>query len=161
MIKTCARCSAEFTTLSPHPGKVLYCDKCREEVSREQRRASRKRLKEDACAVRYKPVKRVCEVCGEEFDGFPLSKYCAPCRLKVRHEQSKIDSQRRRKKKAAQKKVIIPEKPLKAWIREARECNLDYGTYRALITAGRTFEQLKAEQRSPQFHSHCRHTYGF
>ena len=161
MIKVCARCSAEFTTQSPHPGKVLYCAPCRKEVSREQKRASRERLKEDACAVRYKPVKRVCEVCGKEFDGFPLSKYCAPCRLKVRHEQSKIDSQRRRKKKAAQKKVIIPEKPLEAWVREARDCNLDYGTYRALIAAGRTFEQLKAEQRSPQFHSHCRHTYGF
>ena len=49
-----------------------------------------------------------------------------------------------------------PVKTLDDWAREADECNLDYGTYRALIAAGKTFEQLKACRRSPQTHSHCR-----
>lgn len=35
-------------------------------------------------------------------------------------------------------------KTLEDWVREARECNLDYGNYRALIAAGKTFEELKA-----------------
>ncbi|MBR1806274.1 MAG: hypothetical protein IJ774_07815 [Selenomonadaceae bacterium] len=53
-----------------------------------------------------------------------------------------------------------PVKTFADWAREADECNFDYGTYRALIAAGRTFEQLKAERRSPQTHSHCRRYLG-
>ena len=69
--------------------------------------------------------------------------------------------------KAAVKKKVDeaqgkPVKTISDWAREADECNLDYGTYRALIAQGKTFEQLKAERRSPQPHSHCRrHIYDF
>ena len=70
--------------------------------------------------------------------------------------------------KAAVKKKVDeaqgkPVKTLEDWAREADECNLDYGTYRALIAAGRTFEQLKAQadRRNPQTHSHCRRPYNF
>ena len=158
MFKICSRCGEEFYSPSFKPKQVKYCDSCRVKVHREQIRAARERLKENEHAIRYKPVKRVCEVCGKEYEGFPTSKYCAECRIKVKHEQSS----RRYRRPSPQKPdkenatAIKPEKPLEEWIREARACNLDYGTYRALIAAGNTFDQLKAERRSPQTHSHCR-----
>ncbi|MBR3499709.1 MAG: hypothetical protein IKO05_12115 [Selenomonadaceae bacterium] len=41
-------------------------------------------------------------------------------------------------------------------MREARECNLDYGNYRALIAAGKTYEELKAtaDTRTAVKHAH-------
>lgn len=49
-----------------------------------------------------------------------------------------------------------PRKPLEEWCREARECGLDYGNYRALINMGKTYEELKAqaEYRGGSAHSH-------
>lgn len=47
-------------------------------------------------------------------------------------------------------------KTLADWCREADECNLDYGNYRALIGAGKTFEELKAnaDKRGIRYYSH-------
>lgn len=64
-------------------------------------------------------------------------------------------------KAAVQKKVDEatgkPTKTLSDWAREAAECGLDYGNYRALIERqGKTFEELKAQNHRPQCHSHCR-----
>lgn len=49
-----------------------------------------------------------------------------------------------------------PQKSLAEWCREAAECGLDYGNYRALINMGKTFEELKAqaESRGNYAHSH-------
>ena len=129
---------------------------------------------------------KTCDRCGCEFAAnHALTKYCAPCRHAVKCEadvryrathpkasikpwdveQPKSQPRFGCDKAVTQKKVDEatgkPVKTLDDWAREAAECNLDYGTYRALIAAGKTFEQLKVEQRSPQFHSHCRHPYGF
>ena len=41
-----------------------------------------------------------------------------------------------------------PRKSLDEWCREASECGLDYGNYRALINQGKTFEELKAQAES-------------
>ena len=46
-----------------------------------------------------------------------------------------------------------PNQSLSQWIIEARECNLDYGTYRALIRSGKTFEELKAVERNLPVHA--------
>lgn len=35
-------------------------------------------------------------------------------------------------------------KTLDDWVREATECGLDYGNYRALISMGKTYEQIKS-----------------
>ena len=45
-------------------------------------------------------------------------------------------------------------KTMADWTREARECNLDYGTYRGLIAMGKTYEELKeqAAQRVERVH---------
>lgn len=47
-------------------------------------------------------------------------------------------------------------KSLDDWCREASLCNLDYGTYRALIQAGKSFDDLHklADRRNPQIHAH-------
>lgn len=51
---------------------------------------------------------------------------------------------------------MLKSKTFEEWTREARECNLDYGTYRALRTMGKSFDELKAQAdfaKSPA-HSH-------
>lgn len=51
-----------------------------------------------------------------------------------------------------------PVKTLSDWSREARECNLDYGQYRAQIEVfGKTYEELKATaaSRSTTVHAHA------
>lgn len=154
MIRVCSRCGAEITVSKR--GRALYCDKCRRVVVDEQKRASRERLKNGEYSILYKPVKRVCEVCGSEYEGFPSSKYCALCRIKVKREQSR---HRYRKPKTVKKKAAVskPVKTLEEWIREADECNMDYGTYRSLVEkGGMTFEEIKALDLRPVCHSHCR-----
>ena len=98
---------------------------------------------------------RICERCGTQFDESHFAKYCSTCRAIIKVEGNIII---RNRVDEAQGK---PVKTIADWAREADECNLDYGTYRALIAAGNTFDQLKAERRSPQTHSHCRQTFGF
>lgn len=157
MFKFCSRCGKEFYSPSFKPKQVKYCDSCRVEVHREQARASRERLKENEHAIRYKPVKRVCEVCGKEYEGFPTSKYCAECSIKVRREQSTQRYRRPKQEKPEPPALNKPEKTLDDWLREARACNLDYGSYRSLVEkGGMTFEEIKALDLRPVCHSHCR-----
>lgn len=84
-----------------------------------------------------------CLYCGKEFEPTGTSqKYCSPqCGKAYR---SKIPQ------------PMSKERTLDDWVREANECNLDYGTYRALIKIGRTYEELKetADRRRFPTHSH-------
>ena len=73
-----------------------------------------------------------CPNCNKEFfqkDFYRLTfkKFCS---LKCENEYNARDN---------------PSKPktLDDWSREANDCKLDYGTYRALIGMGKTFEELK------------------
>ena len=50
----------------------------------------------------------------------------------------------------------LPQKSLSDWCREANECNLDYGTYRALIAQGKTFDELKSLADNRGYHAHAR-----
>lgn len=124
---------------------------------------------------------KTCMRCGREFEAnHGSTKYCVPCRHDVKREsdvryrathpkptikpwdveQPKSQPRFQTDKAVTKKKVDEaqgkPVKTLSEWCREADDCNLDYGTYRALIASGKTFEQLKAERRNPQPHSHCR-----
>lgn len=87
-----------------------------------------------------------CEVCGKEFKPVNGSQKCCSPECSI--------GERRRKTHAKS----APPKSLAEWCREANECNLDYGNYRALITSGKTFEELKAlaDSRGVQTHSHIR-----
>lgn len=157
MTKTCVRCGKEI-----YGHKLAkYCGKCREEVIREQKIESRERKKEPDYTPRYKPKKRACACCGEEFYGFPLSKYCEKCRPKVRRERDTLSRQRRRKEQSVLRvKPVNPTgKPLEEWICEAAEFGIDYGLYRTMIERmGMTKEQVQAitAGRSPCCHSHCK-----
>ena len=89
---------------------------------------------------------------------YPNAKICPACqerkKLKFLRQLQAEEAKKRLAQVKMDKATGKPVKTLDDWAREAAQCNLDYGTYRALIAAGRTFEQLKAERRSPQFHSH-------
>lgn len=101
--------------------------------------------------------------CGEEFLTENRNKICPDCK----HARWLLQQEREEAKRLAQIKVDKAAgkyvKTLDDWTREAFECNLDYGTYRALIAAGRTFAELKAQAdaRHPQTHSHCRRYLSF
>lgn len=87
-----------------------------------------------------------CEFCGKIFD---------PAKGNARFCSRKCYDAWRIAPKESKQEPAEPPKPLTDWIREAKECNLDYGTYRGLIEQGKTFDQLKAlaPSRNPGIHS--------
>lgn len=144
--KNCERCGRPFETFED--SRRRFCFEC----YRIRQIELGARLQ-----ARLKSKTRVCAKCGREFTGMAHQKNCDDCLAEQKREtqrriQERYDAQRPKPKTG---------KTLEDWAREADDCNLDYGTYRALIATGRTFEQLKADRRSPQIHSHCRHPYGF
>lgn len=94
-----------------------------------------------------------CPQCEREFT--PIIKYCT---------HQKFCSRRCReiynRKRIAEKKEVdrlsreLAAKALDDWIREAAECNLDYGTYRALRQMGKTYEELKATAGERRLQAH-------
>ena len=86
---------------------------------------------------------KICPTCGKTFETFRTDKkYCSEtCHGKT--ISKKIEIERQQAPQQATKEVK-PKKKMADWEREARDCNLDYGTYRGLIAAGKTFDELKA-----------------
>lgn len=135
------------------------CERCGKTI--EVARNSKRRFCEECLRIRWIELgarltkfnmtcPRTCKLCGKNFIGHLNQKRCPDClaaeRQRIQQKlQARYDAQRSKR----------TGKTLDDWAREASDCNLDYGTYRALIAAGRTFEQLKADRRSPQLHSHC------
>lgn len=130
----CARCGKIFETKTT--AKKYCSDKCRE-ASYEQRRYE-------------KPlIKKRCEECGREFETRNATqRYCS-------QQCAEIYNKPKSPPKLHPK---TQGKTLSDWCREAADCNLDYGNYRALIESGKTFEELKARanSRQAQCHSHLR-----
>ena len=95
-----------------------------------------------------------CLQCGESFTPgvkHPNQKYCSrQCRARARFG-----------KKNQRAEEQSSRKTLANWAREATECNLDYGNYRALIASGKTYEELKAtaDTRSAGEHAHKPYRY--
>ena len=94
-----------------------------------------------------------CPYCGDDFLATTSRrKFCSPaCRIKYYNTKHFLPHEIPQDK-------TIPSKTLSDWVREADECNLDYGSYRALIAMGKSFEQLKAtaDTRATKAHSHIR-----
>ena len=140
----CAHCGKVFEA----KGKRAYCsDKCRDAAYTYRLNAERKKPE---IAVK-------CKQCGKEFETrYPHALYCSDECRKV----AKLEEYRRLDGYINAHKVNsnAPRKTLDDWCREAAECNLDYGNYRALIESGKTFAELKAnaESRNIACHSHCR-----
>lgn len=97
----------------------------------------------------------------------PKQKFCSakcydicyyPIQLAKQREYRKKTSSTFSETKTIQNKPKPkPKKSLEQWLAEANECNLDYGTYRALINLGKSFDELKAlaDSRQTSTHSHC------
>ena len=113
-----------------------------------------------------------CAECGKLFNPTtPNQQYCSQaCRdnantttclhcgkLFIAHDSLTLFCSRacynefRKRKASSPNKQLFGGKTLGQWIQEATACNLDYGTYRGLIAAGKTFEELKAQAISRNF----------
>lgn len=136
MKRTCKICGKEFDSI--HGGK--FCPACNP--------ARKRQLAELKCAH-----------CGKVFSPRnSCQKYCSEeCRDQAYSQLQKVERQKP-KKPQKPKLEVAPKKTLADWCREANECNLDYGNYRALIESGKTFGELKANADSRQLpaHSHLR-----
>ena len=96
---------------------------------------------------------KTCPTCGKNFETIRTDKkYCS---YDCQHVANKKSIAFKRMQEKIAKAEGKPTKTLSDWEREARECNLDYGTYRGLIAAGKTYDELKAmfAERVPSTHS--------
>lgn len=113
---------------------------------------------------------RICAICHTPFlTSHWTKKTCSEgCSIKLKYlkkqEANKVANEQYRtiKTKIIENKVAAAEnKPVKTlsdWSREAAECNMDYGQYRAQIEVfGKTYEELKATaaSRSTTVHAHA------
>ena len=172
-ILTCPNCGKEFRQ---NVTTQIYCsDKCRSAHERAKRpkkplepklcaqcgqefipKTSTQRYCSKVCCEEYWGRRVVvhtmtCKNCGEKFTDVYRAKYCSK---KCRNEAIKKEQAKQAMAKATGEKV----KTIADWTREARECNLDYGTYRGLIEqCGRTYEELKAtaDSRAAKLHAHA------
>lgn len=145
----CLFCGEEFTPCKFNPYQKYCSEQCAKKSYAAQHRKQ---------TLEQSRIKK-CLICGKEFTLHPnhlnqlyCSKECA-----AKANSSKARAKRR---KLANHCYISPtkiEKPqgktLADWCREADECNLDYGTYRGLIAQGKSFDELKAQNRPPQTHA--------
>ena len=95
-----------------------------------------------------------CLQCGKEFVAavnHPNQKYCSSSCRKEFHRL--LPQKRRQRRQLANE---LANKTREQWIHEADECNLDYGTYRALREQGKSFDELKAtaDARKSSIHFH-------
>ena len=127
--KICPCCKEEFFAFN---NRQIFCSK--------------------SCAGKYRrqtAEQRICEFCGKPFlvnKNNPAQKFCS----------TKCYNAARTKPKEPPP-VVRVDKTFDDWVREADECNLDYGNYRALIEImGKTYEELKAtaDQRTIALHAH-------
>lgn len=124
----CLQCGEEI--FLPHAGQKFCSKKCCNAYHQKE-----KRILDD----------RQCEFCGETFTPYWRSQtFCRRCKELLKTNPKRPPSQKK------------SDKTLEEWVREARECNLDYGNYRALIAAGKTYEELKAtaDTRTAVKHAH-------
>ena len=161
----CRHCGKEF---EPQTRRQKFCS-CNCSIKAHYYRSHERR-----------PDKRPCDHCGKEYVPISISsRYCsANCAKlgkleKARKRYANLHAERATQTAIAKAKVVIAsdvnteekpqskEKSLEDWIREASECNMDYGNYRAQIEHfGKTFEQLKAQADSKSGeHAHCRHRF--
>lgn len=134
--KTCLYCGEKFFG---KPGQKYCSRRCKE-------KAHMKREQEKLKVVK---VKKTCLNCGREYltDDAGDSFCSTRCSLEYHGQVERKHSKKRSDGRFSEV------------VREARECNLDYGTYRAYLNMGKTFEELKmlAPMRNPQVHQHTPH----
>lgn len=98
---------------------------------------------------------KTCPTCGKNFETMRTDKiYCSEDCQRFATKKSIAFNRMQEKIAKAEGKST---KTLSDWEREASECNLDYGTYRGLIAAGKTYDELKVlySDRATPAHSHA------
>lgn len=154
-VKNCPVCGKEFKT--PYSRKNYCSSACTDKAYQE-------RLAKERVAFHVKN----CPVCGTEFTTSNSTRiYCSKrcCNVASRgglteEERRQKERERRARERAAELNRPTPKKSLAQWAREADECGLDYGTYRALLNMGRTFEELKAAHHTTAAHSRVKFRHG-
>ena len=145
MIKKCVICGEEFSTFKSV--QKYCCRTCANKAYRERER------NKDLYGQDEPPVSvKNCLYCGKEFATGSYSahkKYCSSrCADRAYYERTISNTASHRARIEVQKVAKAekkPVKPLSEWVKEAAECNIDYGTYRTLIEMqGKTFDELKA-----------------
>ncbi|MBR0061294.1 MAG: hypothetical protein IJP68_07410 [Selenomonadaceae bacterium] len=117
------------------------------------------------CGKTFSPTAPNQQYCSQACRDNANSTTCLHCgKLFIAHDSQTLfcsrlcyDQYRNKQKRKAQ----VKGKPLSEWQREAAECNLDYGTYRGLIAAGKSFEELKAQAAFRNLPTHNHASYGF
>ena len=142
--RICVICGKEFETI--YPFKKCCSDKC--SLENKRRRSKDYFYKNISAKPKLEPKVKaeteICRNCGKKFKPERgTAQFC--CRA--------CYNEYRKPKPKAQPKTKHPSQ-LNDLIKQAAECNLDYGTYRGLIAAGKSFEELKvqAATRNPQVH---------
>ena len=151
--KICPTCGKEFTpTANAQKFCSVKCTKpvvykltCRYCGQKFESKNPAQLYCNERCREKYHKThqKNICPICDKEYRGG--RKFCPECMEAIyspRSAQVEVETQPK------------PTKPLSEWISEARECNMDYGTYRAQIEVfGKTFAQCKAMNKQVQIHS--------
>jgi len=169
--RECPNCHKTFTTT--YSTKVYCSYRCKEEYQ-----STLQKLRKPTPV----PESRKCEYCGKKFKPKVYNqKYCSDeCNRAVQFG-IKTSQERNTKVKCPQcgeefiprtanqrfcttrcRKSFKPaqapkpkKKTLSDWTREAKECNLDYGDYRAMIEImGKTYEELKATAHTRRITNH-------
>lgn len=138
--KKCEQCGKDFQARTV---RKKLCEDCLHEnhIRRLWRRREINRQERDIEVSPETGFTRRCEICDKVFTTiFPKRCLCDACVEFVKQD----NTQRKKRSKPPESKPDAPKKSLAEWAREADECNMDYGNYRAQIAAGKTFEELKA-----------------
>ena len=127
---TCTGCGKPYIKRA---NNQKFCPECQAE----HRRAAQAKAHDEIFAHEV-----TCGICGKKFTAFGKSaKYCSD---KCKHIANNTYRERREVERLS--KQEIRERRMAKWIREARECGMDYGNYRAQIEQfGKTYEELKAQ----------------
>lgn len=142
----CSRCGK---IIPNHCRNTKYCDLCKIIVKREAQRRYKQIHKKGS---NLPPALIVpCQLCGKDFQPHNSQLYCDQCRADI-----KTNGFTKPKTVVHHPPPAKHSKSLEQWVAEANACNLDYGSYRALINQGKSFDELKASaclRRLPT-HSH-------
>ena len=165
LFRKCAICGKVFRLTQPN--QKYCCSTCAKQAHCESARKSAKNHR--ALKAKPLPEKLTCPICKRIFVPKSIGqKYCdegcadEATRRNIREHNRRRNAQNRAKEATTHAvdqvtHTITRTRTFADWQREAAECNMDYGNYRAQIEHfGKTYEQLKAtaDRRQFQFHSH-------
>ena len=154
----CRICGKEFNRDYYHR---VYCSmECGEAAKKERARTRKSAEKLEKMADPIPPEYTTCKNCGKRFMTGQAQHFCSnECYKEYRKKNSREEQHKALVAAKAARAQKYGGKTLGQWIQESTACNLDYGTYRALIEQGKTYEELLAlaPNRQLKVHQHTPH----